>query len=521
MRDLGDREEGAVFNFHFNTNNSTGEGVTLTNSLVSVYKSDSAVETTTGVTISTDFDSISGLHKVEIDTSDSFYQAGNDYSVILTSGTVDGVNVAGSQIAQFSIENRWTENSTSVGGAINFECTEDNTGSAIDPSSATFVGSVVGGTFANLSANDGTLHEIEDTANDIDIVYGFNVGGGKIATSVQIVANVDGNGDEIKVKVYDHNGATWDTIGTVLGAGGTTYVNLQPALFSKHTGTGSESGKVYIRFETDSTTPSNLDVDLLIVAAINTDQTAGYSNGFIYFNDSASNTGSEIYVDGTADNPVSSWSAVASLKSALGLNKLDVVGTLTPTSTLETFTVVNGHNSILNLSTATDCGGVEFINFADIYGTMTSTGERPNIYDSLIAGSSGLTTVPIRAENTRIGEGGVTGSSSGVWSLHDCGSSVTGTSYPFIDFATIGNHDISISKWTRGLLLSGLVSTDSASLNGDFNTLAIQGTAGQVNVGGMYGSLDNLLVDDSNLFVDNAFRKRDATGYINASVYET
>ncbi|MCP4347876.1 MAG: hypothetical protein GY795_20425, partial [Desulfobacterales bacterium] len=112
------------------------------------------------------------------------------------------------------------------GGAVNIEATEDNTGGAIIDGVA-FVGSVTGGTtYANTATQDSSGHTMDDTGNVIDIVYGFDIGGSRAATQVSIVANLNGNSDEILVKVYDHSGSAWDTIGTLLGSGGSSYTAL-------------------------------------------------------------------------------------------------------------------------------------------------------------------------------------------------------------------------------------------------------------------------------------------------------
>jgi hypothetical protein len=163
------------------------------------------------------------------------------------------------------------------GGSVNIEATEDNTGGAIDPSSAAFVGSVQSGTFASTESEDGTLHDIDDTTNDIDIVYGFDVGNSRSATQISFAGFCQGVTDEIKIKVYDHVGSDWEIIGTLVGQAGTSNVTLDLPLLLKHTGTGSELGKVYIRFETDSTTPSNLSVDKLLTSAVSI--VSGIPNG--------------------------------------------------------------------------------------------------------------------------------------------------------------------------------------------------------------------------------------------------
>lgn len=209
----------------------------------------------------------------------------------------------------------------SSGGAVNFEAIEDNTGGAIIDS-VTFVGTVDSGTFASTQSQDGIPHTILDATNDIDIVYGFNVTGSKIATAVNVTANVNGNADEMVVRVYDHVGSDWETIGTIVGTGGSSYTSLDLALFAKHTGTASELGKVYIRFDTLTTTPAQIQIDQVIVQAVNIGTSIGYANGSVWVDTSMSNTNTEAFVDGVADNPVSTIAAALTVAAAIGLKRI-------------------------------------------------------------------------------------------------------------------------------------------------------------------------------------------------------
>jgi hypothetical protein len=88
----------------FNTQTSTL--VTLAGTpVVSVYKDSSLTQTTTGVTLSVDFDGLTGLQHVAVDTSadGSFFAAGHDFQIVVTTGTVGGVSVAGATVGAFSL----------------------------------------------------------------------------------------------------------------------------------------------------------------------------------------------------------------------------------------------------------------------------------------------------------------------------------------------------------------------------------------------------------------------------------
>jgi hypothetical protein len=105
---LGDFVVGATVPVYFNTRDIDAAPITLVSGTVRVYRADTDVEDDSGITLDADYDSRTGLHQVLIDTSadGTFYASGNDFVVVLTVGTVDGISVVGSAVAQFSIENR-------------------------------------------------------------------------------------------------------------------------------------------------------------------------------------------------------------------------------------------------------------------------------------------------------------------------------------------------------------------------------------------------------------------------------
>lgn len=111
MSYLGDWTEDSTHDFKFTTRDTTGVPTTLGGTpALSVYKANGTTQSTAGITLTTDFDSVTGLNHVRIDTSaDAFYAVGNDYDVVITTGTVDGTSVVGEVIGSFSIENRFQE----------------------------------------------------------------------------------------------------------------------------------------------------------------------------------------------------------------------------------------------------------------------------------------------------------------------------------------------------------------------------------------------------------------------------
>ena len=65
----GDVTPGRMLRLPFNTNDATGAAITLASGAVSVHKDTSTTQSTAGVTLTVDFDGLTGYHVVEIDTS--------------------------------------------------------------------------------------------------------------------------------------------------------------------------------------------------------------------------------------------------------------------------------------------------------------------------------------------------------------------------------------------------------------------------------------------------------------------
>ena len=106
---LGEFDLSQIVDHKFTTRGTTGAPTTLSGTpAISVYKSNSTTESTTGVTLTADFDSRTGLNHVRVDTSadPTFYATGTDFQIVITAGTVGGVSVVGEVVGSFTIRNR-------------------------------------------------------------------------------------------------------------------------------------------------------------------------------------------------------------------------------------------------------------------------------------------------------------------------------------------------------------------------------------------------------------------------------
>lgn len=103
----GDYPPDSVLNFKFTTATaSTGAATQLTGSPgAACYKDGTTSPTTNSVSILPDWNSITGLNNIRIDTSgnDGFFSEGSSFDCVLTAGTVGGTSVVGYRVVSFSI----------------------------------------------------------------------------------------------------------------------------------------------------------------------------------------------------------------------------------------------------------------------------------------------------------------------------------------------------------------------------------------------------------------------------------
>lgn len=104
----GDIRLSDTLDFHFTTRQISGAPSTLSSSpVISAYPSNSTTQLTAGITLDVDFDSVTGLNHVRIVASGANgYATATDYSLVITTGTVNSVSVVGEVIGSFSIEHR-------------------------------------------------------------------------------------------------------------------------------------------------------------------------------------------------------------------------------------------------------------------------------------------------------------------------------------------------------------------------------------------------------------------------------
>lgn len=105
---FGDIRLGDTLDIKFTTRQISGAPFTLGGTpVISAYPANSTTQLTAGITLSVDFDSVTGYNNVRVVASGgNGYLTATNYDLCITTGTVNSVSVVGESIGSFSIENR-------------------------------------------------------------------------------------------------------------------------------------------------------------------------------------------------------------------------------------------------------------------------------------------------------------------------------------------------------------------------------------------------------------------------------
>jgi len=104
----GDIRLGDTIDFKFTTRQISGAPSTLGGTpVISAYVDNGTTQITAGITLTVDFDSVTGLNNVRVvATSGNGFATATNVDLVITTGTVNSVSVVGEVIGSFSIEAR-------------------------------------------------------------------------------------------------------------------------------------------------------------------------------------------------------------------------------------------------------------------------------------------------------------------------------------------------------------------------------------------------------------------------------
>lgn len=494
--------------------NDPSQSVTITNLAntdIHIHKDGGTTQRSSaaGVTASIDFDTITGNHLVSIDLSDNtdagFYATGSIYQVRMEGTTVDAGTI-NAWIGSFSIGRRLTQAATA-----NLELQYDTTGLTGDtfPATQAQVGNLSVGsggisttsnsdttvttgtetlTYTATAQLDGSYHEIAQAASAIEMYYEFTVGGNGVPQSVEWTGYVQTNNDNLEVYFRNWAGASWDQVGTIAGSAGTTPVSEQFIATTAHVGTGADLGKVRFRMASSGADVATvLATDRILATYTVVSQSVGYADGAVWLDTNLSNTSTESFVDGVADNPVSTIAAALTIAGNVGLKRIHSAAgsSWTMAADFSSYELM-GQNYTIAFNGQTITGAQ--ITGATLSGTFTNT--NAILEDCIINAITGPGCTMRRCffNDVTITNNGTVG-----WFLNDCRSRVAGTGSPNFDFgAAVGASSLNMRDYSGGIELENMATGDTASIEGQGAiTINANCTAGSLARRGSWDYNDN------------------------------
>lgn len=116
MDHIGTFAPGSTVPYWFNTQGVDQAPVALSGGTLRVYKQGSDVQDDSGITLTADYDSVTGLNAVVVDTSSdtTFYAGPAEFAAVLTAGTAGGVSVTGARVFSFRLSDSGAAAGTSL-----------------------------------------------------------------------------------------------------------------------------------------------------------------------------------------------------------------------------------------------------------------------------------------------------------------------------------------------------------------------------------------------------------------------
>lgn len=354
-------------------------------------------------------------------------------------------------------------------------------------------GSVTSGTVSSTQTSDNTRHVLADAAGTLEAYYEFNIGGDGVANSVQFEGYLTGSNDSVGVYARNWAGSSWDQIGTITGGSATTDSTSQWNLTVSHTGTGANLGLVRIRFQNTGLSTASLNIDRILVGYAILNRSVGYQDAAVWIDTVNGTAGTESYVNGTVDKPVSSLADAITIATAVGLRRfhLNNGSSITLASSFAQRDFI-GENwtCALGSQALTSC----LITGATVSGTCTGSG---NIFTDCEVSA----TLPPCLMH-ECGISALTVGSAGEFDLIHCHADADPA---IIDFgAAVGATDFHLRGASGDWEVRNLLTGDGFEMDGDGEvTLAASVTGGTVKIAGnvhLINSGSGITLDDVSRF---------------------
>ena len=220
----GDFALGSTFDLKFTSRAfTTGAPFTLAGTpVVSAYPDNSTTQLTAGITLTVDFDTVTGLNNVRVvATSGNGYAAGSNYDLVITTGTVNSVSVVGEVIGSFSLEARSAVRPTIPGRTLDISATGEAGIDWANVGSPTTALALTGTTIASTQKVDLETIKTNPVVNAGTVTFPTtatlasttNITAGTITTATNLTTNNDKTGYALSSAGVQ---AIWDALTSAL-----------------------------------------------------------------------------------------------------------------------------------------------------------------------------------------------------------------------------------------------------------------------------------------------------------------
>jgi hypothetical protein len=341
-------------------------------------------------------------------------------------------------------------------------------------------GTQTAGTYQSVDTSNGVYHTHTDSGGLLSLYYEYSLKSDEEAVGIVFKGRITSSNDSVFIQAYDWVNSVWVSVHTLVGTNTTTDTNVSSALVSKYTGTGLNSGKVRIRFINAVTlTTATLYIDQMIIGKTITGRSVGYADGAIWIDDTTTNTNTVAFIDGTADNPVSTWAAALTLSASTNLKRFRLTGnTSIILSALSAGYEIVGGNVNLG-SQNVSSSRIYYSTITGIQGAGTALFEA---FNCVINAVSGLW---VNAWNCKLrGSMSIAAGSSHFFS---CGSAGPTTGYAPTFDVSAGNSTIGMRLYSGKLTVDNLTTGDILSFDSPAGQLILNAscTGGEVRLRGM------------------------------------
>lgn len=380
-----------------------------------------------------------------LDVPDAAYVVGKE--AVLVHGNADDMVVI-SERAQLieEVAKQATVENLSVGsGSINIVAT----GFVLTTGTET-------NTFNETHALDGTFHILTPAVGVTDAYYETNIGGAGVPSSITWEGYAQGNGDTWRVYAYNWSTLAWEQIGEIGGITGTVLRNAQFNFTIAHVGKDANLGDVRVRFE--STDGVNIGTDRLTFAYSVVNESVGYANGAVWIDTLDGTPGTEDFVNGTADNPVSTLADAKTIADSLGLKRFIVSfgSTITFIEDMSGYEFY-GQGYVLNFGN--QIADPVYVEGAAIAGTLTGSVSLSGC--RLLTGA----VVPDGSLRDVAFEGDVT-LSGNEYVMNQCGAAVSSGGIPTITFGAGTAVFADIFEWSGQVEIATVKPGDLLNITG-------------------------------------------------------